>query len=159
MPEWRKAVVAYARYGGCLCLRLSSLPYSKCGWTRRCCNAIKESEARKGFLQDAGGCPFANDLPNAEGLLPLGVLTLRGGGSLSEISIFADESGGQGGRSKYYALTLVFHDQSDGIMGEVEKYRRGLATRGLEEIPLHAGPLLTGHDSYGAWTSKTGRAI
>ena len=67
---------------------------------------------------------------------------------MSEISIFADESGGQGGRSKYYALTLVFHDRSDDIMGEVGKYRRGLATRGLEDIPLHEGPLLTGHDSY-----------
>lgn len=67
---------------------------------------------------------------------------------MSEVSIFADESGGQGGHSKYYALTLVFHDQSDDIMVEVEKYRRGLAMRGLEDIPLHAGPLLTGHDSY-----------
>ena len=86
-------------------------------------------------------------MPNAEGQQPLGVLTLRGT-SLSEISIFADESGGQGGRSKYYALMLVFHDRSDDNMGEVEKYRRGLATRGLEDTPLHAGPLLTGHDSY-----------
>lgn len=38
---------------------------------------------------------------------------------MSEISIFADESGGQGGRSKYYALMLVFHDRPDDNMGEV----------------------------------------
>lgn len=28
------------------------------------------------------------------------------------LSIFADESGGQNGTSKYYLLTLVLHDQS-----------------------------------------------
>lgn len=67
---------------------------------------------------------------------------------MSEISIFVDESGGQGGHSRYYALTLVFHNQADDIMGEVEKYRRGLAARNLIDIPLHAGPLLTGHDTY-----------
>lgn len=70
------------------------------------------------------------------------------GDSLSEISIFVDESGGQDGHSRYYALTLVFHDQADDIMSEIEKYRRGLAVRGLEDIPLHTGPLMTGHDAY-----------
>lgn len=70
------------------------------------------------------------------------------GAALSEISVFVDESGGQDGHSRYYALTLVFHNQSDDIMPEVEKYRRGLASRGLADVPLHAGPLLTGHDAY-----------
>lgn len=67
---------------------------------------------------------------------------------MSEISIFVDESGGQDGHSKYYALTLVFHDQSDDIWNQIEKYRIGLMRRGLKEIPLHTGPLMTGHDSY-----------
>lgn len=31
------------------------------------------------------------------------------------LSIFADESGGQNGTSKYYLLTLVFHDQAQTI--------------------------------------------
>ena len=29
---------------------------------------------------------------------------------MADVSIFADESGEQGFQSKYYALTLVFHD-------------------------------------------------
>ncbi len=67
---------------------------------------------------------------------------------MRELSIFADESGGQNGHSKYYALTLVFHDQSHDIAEKIEKHHRGLRDRGLEDIPLHAGPLLTGHEGY-----------
>ena len=55
---------------------------------------IKESEAHERFLQDAGILSFANDLSNAEGSPPLGVLTLKEI-NLSEVSVFADESGGQ----------------------------------------------------------------
>lgn len=70
------------------------------------------------------------------------------GGVVKELSIFADESGGQNGHSKYYALSLVFHDQSQSIAEKIEKHRRGLRDRGLEDIPFHAGPLLTGHENY-----------
>lgn len=31
---------------------------------------------------------------------------------MKEISVFVDETGGQDGHSKYYVLTLIFHDQS-----------------------------------------------
>lgn len=67
---------------------------------------------------------------------------------MKELSIFVDESGGQGGHSKYYVLTLVFHDQDDDLTSQVEKYKIGLSRRGLMDIPFHAGPLLTGHDEY-----------
>lgn len=67
---------------------------------------------------------------------------------MSELSIFVDESGGQGGHSRYYGITLVFHDQSLDVEGEFAKYRLGLKTRGLADIPLHTGPLMTGHDDY-----------
>lgn len=73
---------------------------------------------------------------------------------MSEISIFVDESGGQDGHSRYYALTLVFHEQSISIEPEIEKYRRGLAARALSDIPLHTGPLLTGHDAYEGMSLK-----
>ena len=67
---------------------------------------------------------------------------------MNELSIFVDESGGQGGHSKYYVLMLVFHDQGDDLSSQVEKYRIGLSYRGLTDIPFHARPLLTGHDEY-----------
>ena len=31
---------------------------------------------------------------------------------MGDLGVFVDESGDQGGRSRYYVLTLVFHDQS-----------------------------------------------
>ena len=32
-----------------------------------------------------------------------------------EFSIFVDESGDRGGKTRYYLLTLVFHDQADSV--------------------------------------------
>jgi hypothetical protein len=34
---------------------------------------------------------------------------------MRELSVFADESGDTGSESKYYLLTLVFHDQDDDL--------------------------------------------
>lgn len=84
------------------------------------------------FLQVAGGCPPA---------FFIGVV-------LTELSVFVDESGDQGGQSKYYALTLVFHDQSNSLGNNLASHARGLRSRHLEDIPFHAGPLMTGHGKY-----------
>lgn len=67
---------------------------------------------------------------------------------MSEVSIFVDESGGQGGNSKYYVLTMLFHDQADDIAPIIDCHRKGLAERGLLDLPFHAGPLMNGHDQY-----------
>ena len=67
---------------------------------------------------------------------------------MGELSIFADESGGQDGHSKYYVLTLVFHDQAHDIGGRLRKHQQGLRDRGLRYVPFHAGPILNGHDEY-----------
>ena len=67
---------------------------------------------------------------------------------MREISVFVDESGGQDGRSRYYALTLVFHDQDRPIDEMVARHRKGLRDRGLEDLPFHAGPILNGHKEY-----------
>lgn len=77
------------------------------------------------------------------------------GYAVGEISIFVDESGGQGGHSKYYALTLVFHDQACGIDEYLAKHRQGLIDRGLADLPFHAGPILNGHDDYEGMDFKT----
>ena len=58
-----------------------------------------------------------------------------------ECSIFVDETGSEGGRSRYYALTLVFHEQADDIEAVVAKYEAALRERGLDNLPFHASPL------------------
>ena len=68
--------------------------------------------------------------------------------SQTECSIFVDETGSEGGRSRYYALTLVFHEQADDIETAVAKYEAALRDRGLDNLPFHASPLLNGHDQY-----------
>ena len=57
---------------------------------------------------------------------------------MAEISIFADESGEQGFQSKYYALTLVFHDQSEPVIPMFEGYEQTLRDAGLPDIHSHA---------------------
>ena len=64
------------------------------------------------------------------------------------LSIFADESGGQNGTSKYYLLTLVLHDQSNSVVPLIDAYRNSLAAKGLPGIPFHASPLIYGKDQY-----------
>ena len=44
-----------------------------------------------------------------------------------ELSIFVDESDDRGGKARYYLLTLVFHDQADGIAEAVTGYEAMLA--------------------------------
>lgn len=67
---------------------------------------------------------------------------------MAEISLFADESGETGSESKYYLLTVVFHEQDDDIAPQIALYERSLRERGLPDVPLHAGPLMNGHDDY-----------
>lgn len=64
------------------------------------------------------------------------------------LSIFADESGGQNGTSKYYLLTLVFHDQSFRVAPLIEAYKNSLNSKGLPDISLHASPLIYGKGEY-----------
>jgi hypothetical protein len=41
---------------------------------------------------------------------------------MRELSIFADESGDSLSQSKYYLLTLVFHDQDDDIVPNIPPF-------------------------------------
>ena len=67
---------------------------------------------------------------------------------MADCSIFIDETGGQGGQSRYYAITLVFHDQSDDLTETTAKYTASLKRRGLRDIPFHGSPCMNGHDDY-----------
>lgn len=71
------------------------------------------------------------------------------GGILArELSIFVDESGDRSGVARYYLLTLVMHDQADGISEFVQRYEQSLAQSDLPNIPCHSEPLLNGHGDY-----------
>lgn len=67
---------------------------------------------------------------------------------MNELSIFVDESGEQKGPSKYYLLTLVFHNQDSDISEAVNCYERSLSDKRLPDIAFHASPLMNGHDEY-----------
>ncbi len=78
---------------------------------------------------------------------------------MRELSVFVDESGNNRMDSKYYLLTLVFHDQRQGIAELVKGYESGLEERGLDNIPLHLGPLMRGNDAYGCMDVITRRKL
>ena len=78
---------------------------------------------------------------------------------MREPSVFADETGGQGGHSHYYAVTLVFHDQRDTLRETIHRYETSLVEKGLPDVPLHAGPLLTGHEEYEHMSIVTRKAL
>lgn len=65
-----------------------------------------------------------------------------------ELSIFVDESGDRGGKSRYYLITLIFHNQADDVTDQVADYERRLAECRLPDIPFHSEPLLNGHKDY-----------
>lgn len=71
------------------------------------------------------------------------------------ISLFCDESGNVGKSSKYYLVTLVFHDQSDDISAHLARYAAVLGQSGLPDIPFHMTPLLRAHDEYGSLDIQT----
>ena len=76
-----------------------------------------------------------------------------------DCSIFVDETGGQGGHSTYYAVTLVIHNQADSLAVPLAHYRASLRDRGLEDIPFHASPLMNGHDAYENMELRTRKSL
>lgn len=67
---------------------------------------------------------------------------------MKELSVFVDESGDLGGESKYYLLTLVFHDQSENLSHTINLYEQSLASRGLPDVPFRFNPLLRANEGY-----------
>ena len=67
---------------------------------------------------------------------------------MSECNVFVDETGGQGGHSKYFAVTLVIHEQDHDLSGDIARYRKLLSDWKLQDIPFYASPLINGHNAY-----------
>ena len=81
------------------------------------------------------------------GLFPRPFSYLRGL-SLRGPSRPVGESGSDNLRDEHYLLVFVLHEQSDPISYEIERYEQSLRDKSLPDIPLHSGPLLTGHEGY-----------
>ena len=67
---------------------------------------------------------------------------------MGDLSCFVDESGTQEGKTDYYVVTFVLHDQADDILGCISGYEQSLRIKGIPDIPFHATPLLRAHDAY-----------
>ncbi|MFQ8869682.1 MAG: DUF3800 domain-containing protein [Varibaculum timonense] len=67
---------------------------------------------------------------------------------MRELSIFVDESGDRNANSRYYLLTLVFHEQAEDIKQCISQYESRLLFSDLPNIPFHSEPLLNGHGQY-----------
>lgn len=74
---------------------------------------------------------------------------------LNELSLFVDESGSEGKGSKYYLLTLVFHNQSNDILNNIAAYEQTLKDKSLPDVPFHASPLMNGNDEYEGFDMAT----
>ena len=69
--------------------------------------------------------------------------------ALSEESIFLDESGDFGSNSKYYLVTLVFHDQGKPIADALAKLNRELGYLGFPSgRAIHTGPIVRRENEY-----------
>ena len=61
------------------------------------------------------------------------------------LSIFVDESGDFGPRSKhspYYIVTMVFHDQSVNLSAQIDKLNAELQNLGYQNHVVHTEPLI-----------------
>lgn len=68
---------------------------------------------------------------------------------MSEESIFLDESGDFGSNSKYYLVTLVFHDQNKPIDDALVKLSRELGYLGFPAgRAIHTGPIVRRENEY-----------
>ena len=71
---------------------------------------------------------------------------------MKEISIFIDESGDFGEYnhlSPYYIVTMVFHDQENGISNALVSLENELSYLGYPDHCLHAGPIIRMYKHFG----------
>ena len=76
-----------------------------------------------------------------------------------ELSVFVDESGDLGGESKYYLLSLVFHDQETDLAPSISLYETDLRHRNLSDVPFHFAPLTRANDAYRQMDVPTRQAL
>jgi hypothetical protein len=77
---------------------------------------------------------------------------MPGDNRVRELSVFIDESGDFGPyeqHSPYYIVTLVFHDQSADISGNINRLNAMARYSGIPDCPVHSGPLIRRENEYG----------
>ena len=68
---------------------------------------------------------------------------------MKELSLFIDESGDSNSpHTRYFLITVVVHNQSEGITDKIISYEKSLVLADLPNIPFHSEPLLNGHGAY-----------
>ena len=68
---------------------------------------------------------------------------------MAELSIFIDESGDFGANSKYYLMTLVFHEQRAPIVEPLATLDRQLRYLDFpQDCAIHTGPMIRREDMY-----------
>ena len=68
-----------------------------------------------------------------------------------ELSIFIDESGDLGdyqNHSPFYIISLIFHEQSKSITGEIKKLNDFLEENNLPNHTIHTAPLIRQEQIY-----------
>ncbi|WP_304427303.1 DUF3800 domain-containing protein [uncultured Adlercreutzia sp.] len=78
---------------------------------------------------------------------------------MGDLSVFIDESGDMDAPSKYYILSLVFHNQQRSIDEYLRPYLASLASRGLRDIPFHMNPLMRGNEEYRGMSLSDRKAL
>ncbi len=82
---------------------------------------------------------------------------------MKELSIFVDESGDFGEYAKhspFYIITMILHDQSQDISGDIAKLRSEFINLGYEDdFVVHTGPLIRKEEIYCDMLPNDRRAI
>ena len=81
---------------------------------------------------------------------------------MKELSIFVDESGDLGEydyRAPFYIISMVLHDQSIALNGDIRKLEEALSYIGWSKHCVHAGPLLRSEEEYRGYSIKERRKI
>ena len=70
---------------------------------------------------------------------------------MGAVSIFLDESGDFGSNSKYYLVTLIFHNQDHPIGDALAKLNQELRLAGFPtDRAIHTGPIIRRENEYGS---------
>ena len=79
------------------------------------------------------------------------------------LSIFVDESGDFGGYSqlsKYYIVTMVFHDQTQDISAQIQKLDSEILSLGYEkDFVIHTAPLIRKEEMFSSVSPNERRAL
>ena len=79
-----------------------------------------------------------------------------------ELSIFIDENGDWGSydfHSPYYIVTMIFHDQRNGITDQIDHLDKELKKLGIEDHCIHTGPIIRKEENYKYMTVEERRKI